>query len=67
MTCILQIKFDDIVGRIVQAIKDRGNLGPDGVVAFSIQIYETKVLIRLETSPGYKALIGFPYPYHFLE
>ena len=38
VTCILQSDFDDVVGRIVQAIKARGNPSPDDMVAFSIAI-----------------------------
>ena len=67
MTCILQSEFDDVVSRIVQAIKARGNPGPDGVVEFSIVIDSTIVSADLETSSGYKALFGRPYPDHFVS
>ena len=67
MTCILQSEFDDVVGHIFQAIKACGNPCPGGVVEFSIAIDSTKVLIVLETSSGYKALIGRPYPNHFMS
>ena len=67
MTCILQSKFDEVVGRIVQAIKSRGNPGHGGVVVFSIAIDATKVSNGLETLYRYKELIGRPYLDHFVS
>ena len=66
MICILQSKFDDVVGRIVQSIKACGDPGPDGMVSFSIEIDAEKVQTNLETSSRYKVLIGCPCPNHFL-
>ena len=61
------IRSSDLAYHHAQAIKARGNPGLDVVVAFSISIDTKKVSTGLETSSGYKALIGCPYPDHFVS
>ena len=42
VTWIIQSGFDDVVGRILQAIQAKSNPGTDGVVAFLLQLMQKK-------------------------
>lgn len=63
---ILQSDFEDIVACIEEGLKTRGAPSPDRRVAFSIGIDATKVSKGVEVSSGYKAVVGCPYPDHFI-
>ena len=65
VSCILQCEVEQMVARMMDAVKRRS---PDGrQLSFSLAIDATKVCSVLDISTAFKAIMGAPYPLHMIS